>query len=139
MDYNLPAVSPNKILRRELENWQMEDLIFKLKSIAPNIPKKSLVTKRRVIRAIEVQMNRCMEEVSGKELDDRISEKNEVHIPIVLGVEYSREVTRERITARLHKRLDQGMIHEVEILLDSGITYEQLERFGKEVLHKVKG
>ena len=103
-----------------------------MKSIAPNIPKKSLDTKRRVIRAIEVQMNRYMEEVSGKELNNRISEKNEVHIPIVLGVEYSREVIRERITARLNERLGEGMIHEVEILLESGITHERLERIGLE-------
>ena len=132
MDYNFPAVAPNKKLRQELENWQMEDLIFELKSIAPNIPKKNIDTKRRAIRAIEVQMNRYMEEVSGKELNNRISEKNEVHIPIVLGVEYSREVIRERITARLNERLNEGMIHEVEILLESGITHERLERFGLE-------
>ncbi|SVC68985.1 uncharacterized protein METZ01_LOCUS321839, partial [marine metagenome] len=75
MDFNLPAVAPNKILRQELENWQMEDLIFELKSIAPNIQKKSLETKRRVIRALEIQMNRGMEEVSGKQFDDRINKK----------------------------------------------------------------
>ena len=132
MDYKLPAVAPNKILRQELENWQMEDLIFELKSIAPNIQKKSLDTKRRVIRAIEIQMNRGMEEVSGKQFDDRINKKKYPHIPIILGVEYSREVIRERITARLHERLGKGMIHEVKILLENGITHERLERFGLE-------
>ena len=52
--------------------------------------------------------------------------------PIVLGIEYPREIIRERITKRLHERLDQGMVHEVEKLIDRGITHEQLDRFGLE-------
>ena len=55
-----------------------------------------------------------------------------IHNPIVLGVEYPREVIRERITKRLYERIDQGMIKEVEILLDNGITHERLENFGLE-------
>ena len=55
-----------------------------------------------------------------------------INNPIVLGVQYPREMIRERITIRLQERLDQGMIQEVEILLKSGITHERLERFGLE-------
>ena len=133
MDFHLPAVAPNKKLRQELENWELEELIFELKSMSPNIPKKSLETKRRVIRAIEVQINRWIEEGGSKtELGARRRTKFEIHNPIVLGVEFPREVIRARITARLHERLDQGMINEVEILLDNGITHERMERFGLE-------
>ena len=127
MDFHLPEVPPDKKLRKELENWEMEDLILELESISPDASKNNtLETKRRVIRAIEIYMNRGQDKGLGKKT------KFEIRHPIVLGVEYPREMIRERITARLHKRLDQGMIHEVEILLNSGITYEQLERFGLE-------
>ena len=127
MDFHLPAIAPDKKLRQELENWELEDLILQLESISPgasdNTPGD---TKRRVIRAIEVEMNRG--KMKEKIRTPRVIIKN----PIVLGVEYPREVIRDRITARLQERLDQGMIQEVETLLKSGITHERLERFGLE-------
>jgi len=128
MDFNLPAVAPDNKLRNELQNWALEDLILELESLTPDVPKKSLETKRRVIRAIEVEMNR------EKNADNKIYRNLQlkIHNPIVLGVEYPREIIRERITARLHERLDQGMIEEVEKLLDDGITYERLDRLGLE-------
>ena len=128
MNFDLSAVAPDKKLRQELENRELEDLIFELKTISPSIPKKSLETKRRVIRAIEVEMNR------GKDVEKKTFRNPQLNIqvPIVLGVEYSRKVIRKRITERLHERLNQGMIEEVEKLLDDGITHERLDRFGLE-------
>ena len=128
MDFHLPAVSPDNKLRNELENCELEDLILKLESLSPDIPKKSLETKRRVIRALEVEMN------NKKDADKQICRNLQfnIHNPIVLGVEYPRGVIRDRITKRLHERFNQGMIEEVEKLLDKGITHERLERFGLE-------
>ena len=127
MDFHLPAIEPDKKLRQELENWELEDLILLLESISPGAVKNStLETKRRVIRAIEVKINR------GKTKEKIRTPRAIIINPIVLGVEYPREVIRERITARLQERLDQGMIQEVEMLLKSNITHEQLERFGLE-------
>ena len=127
MDFHLPSVAPDMKLRQELENWELEDLILKLESISPGASKNSsLETKRRIIRAIEIQVNRGIE----KEEKRRI--KFEIHNPIVLGIEYPREVIRGRITVRLQERIDQGMIQEVERLLDIGITHERLERLGLE-------
>ena len=48
-----------------------------------------------------------------------------VQTPLVFGVEYPREIIRERITKRLHERLKIGMIEEVEALLQNGVTYER--------------
>ena len=128
MDFHLPAVAPDKKIRQELEKWELEDLIFELESLFPDIPKKSLETKRRVIRAIEVEINKA------KDADKKIYRNLQYKIsnPIVLGVEYPRSVIRERITKRLHERINQGMIEEVEELLAKGITHERLERFGLE-------
>ena len=127
MDFHLPAIEPDKKLRQELENWELEDLILLLESISPGAVKNStLETKRRVIRAIEVKINR------GKTKEKIRTPKAIIKNPIVLGAEYPREVIRKRITARLQERMDQGMIQEVEMLLKSGITHERLERFGLE-------
>ena len=127
MDFHLPPVAPDKKLRQELENWKLEDLIMELRSMSPDVLiNTTLENKRRIIRAIEVQMNR------GKEKGAKRRIKFKIRKPIVLGVEYPREMILERITKRLHARLDQGMIHEVEILLNCGITHERLERLGLE-------
>lgn len=127
MDFHLPAIAPDNKLRQELENWELEDLILELKSISPGVAKNStLETKRRVIRAIEVEMNK------GKTKEKIQTPRAIIKNPIVLGIEYPRGVIRERITTRLQERLDQGMIQEVEILLKRGITHGRLERFGLE-------
>ena len=127
MDFHLPAIAPDKKLRQELENWELEDLILQLESISQEAAKNSLLdTKRRVIRAIEVEINR------GKTKEKIRTPSTIIKNPIVLGVEYPREVIRKRITTRLQERLDQGMIQEVEILLKNGISHERLERFGLE-------
>ena len=131
MDFNLPTVKPNKNLRKKLENWTLDKLIKKLESILPDASKHyPLDTKRRIIRSIEVEMSRRKE----KDTENRISHNPQslIQNPIVLGVEYPREIIRERITKRLYDRIDQGMIKEVESLLNNGITHKRLENIGLE-------
>ena len=131
LDFTLPKVKPNKKLRKELENWKLDELIKELESISSGLSKHySLDTKRRVIRSIEIEMNK--EKNEGEKNTIFYKPQTKIQNPIVLGVEYPREVIRERITKRLYERIDQGMINEVEILLDSGITHERLEKFGLE-------
>lgn len=48
------------------------------------------------------------------------------------GIMVPREVRRERITRRLYERLDEGMLAEVQGLLDEGVDPEQLIRYGLE-------
>ena len=52
--------------------------------------------------------------------------------PLVVGVDVSRDVRRERITQRLHARLQQGMVEEVERILQSGVKPEDLIYYGLE-------
>ena len=127
MDFKLPTVSPDKKLRQELESWTLEDLIQELDNISPGASESTPVdTKRRVIRAIEVEMNKVKEgEVKSKST-------SMVQTPFVIGVEYPREAIRERITKRLHERLENGMIEEIELLLQNGVTHERLDNFGLE-------
>ncbi len=48
------------------------------------------------------------------------------------GISISVEIRRERITKRLHDRLENGLIEEVKSLLESGISAEKLIFYGLE-------
>ncbi len=141
LDFQLSKTEPNKQLRQKLENWKLEDLINELETISPGASANTPVdTRRRVIRAIEVAKNR------RQKIGDRDHEiqnpKSKIQNPIILGVNYPREVIRKRITTRLHERLNSGMIEEVELLLKNGVTHERLDSFGLEyrfISHYLQG
>jgi len=129
MDFQLPKTEPDKQLRQKLENWELEDLINELETISPGASVNTPVdTKRRVIRAIEVAKSRGREKETGK----RGAENSNLQDTTVIGIEYPREVIRERITKRLHSRLNSGMIEEVEALLIGGVTHHRLDTLGLE-------
>ena len=134
MDFQLPKTEPDKQLRQELEAWKLEDLIKELEAISPGASANTPVdTKRRVIRAIEVAKDRGQEtEVRSKKMDKHLSPIPDSRFPVVLGVDFPREVIRERITNRLHQRMNNGMIEEVESLLQNGVTHERMEILGLE-------
>ena len=79
-----------------------------------------------VCNAIEVAQG------SGKEMAVKSNKKSKFQTSLVLGVDYPREVIRERITIRLNERLENGMIEEVESLLQNGVTHERLCSLGLE-------
>ena len=129
MDFQLPKTEPDKQLRQRLENWELEDLISELETISPGTSANTPVdTKRRVIRAIEVAKSKGRE----KETEKRKPKNSNSQETTVIGIEYPREVIRERITKRLHSRLNNGMIEEVESLLQNGVTHERMEILGLE-------
>ena len=141
MDFQIPKTEPDKQLRQELEAWKLEDLIKELETISPGASENTPVdTKRRVIRAIEVAKDRGQKtEVRSKKMDkhqspipDPRSSIPDTRSPVVLGVDYSRTVIRKLITTRLHFRLENGMIEEVESLLQNGVTHERMEILGLE-------
>ena len=51
---------------------------------------------------------------------------------VVIGINPGREKIRKGITSRLEKRLENGLIEEVENLLFKGLTHERLNYFGLE-------
>jgi len=141
MDFQLPKAEPNKQLREKLETWELKELIKELEAISPGASANTPVdTKRRVIRAIEVAKDRGQEiEVRNKKMDKHRSpipylrfSVPDTHSPVVLGVDYPRTVIRKLITTRLYFRLENGMIEEVESLLQNGVTHERLEILGLE-------
>ncbi len=81
-------------------------------------------TDRRAIRAIEIE--KYYAEHSQEE-----SEMPEIK-SLNIGIDFDRDLRRERITTRLKQRLEEGMLDEVQKLLDSGLTPEQLIYYGLE-------
>ncbi|MFW5831931.1 MAG: tRNA (adenosine(37)-N6)-dimethylallyltransferase MiaA [Prolixibacteraceae bacterium] len=124
-NYKLIHVPPNKKLRKELEGKSLEELTQILEELKPKLHNKTDVeTDRRAIRAIEIE-NYYRE---NPEIDTYFPEIRSLNI----GVKFDREIRRQRITSRLKQRLDEGMLDEVQRLLDSGLAPEQLIYYGLE-------
>ncbi|MBF0185515.1 MAG: tRNA (adenosine(37)-N6)-dimethylallyltransferase MiaA, partial [Magnetococcales bacterium] len=52
--------------------------------------------------------------------------------PLVMGLRWPRPLLRQRITERLHARLQAGLLQEVERLLADGVPLERLAAYGLE-------
>ncbi|MBC6109313.1 tRNA (adenosine(37)-N6)-dimethylallyltransferase MiaA [Pedobacter fastidiosus] len=118
------AVPANEDLRNNLEPLSKEELIVKLHSECTNIDKFDLSSKKRLIRAIEIV---AFLKHNSIEVPERPILK-----PIIFGLKNQIEVTRAKIIDRLEKRLSDGMIQEVEQLLDNGVSAETLIFYGLE-------
>ncbi len=124
-NYSLIEVPPNKELRKELMGKSLEELTEILNSIKPQLHNVTDVeTDRRAIRAIEIEKYYA----EHPQIDSYFPEIKSLNI----GIKVSREIRRERITKRLKQRLESGMLDEVQKLLDSGLTPEQLIYYGLE-------
>ena len=121
--YDIRKENLDPELRKEVASKSIEELIDILKEKNPGVLENiDLKNKRRLERAVERVL-------SGN------TEKKE-NIPryetLVIGVTWPRDVLYERIHERLDRRLDQGMIEEVENLKKNGATDEFLNGLGLE-------
>ena len=123
-NYELLPVPPNQGLRAELEKKDMLELESMLKLLGPLHNKTDLTSRKRIIRAIEIGMYQS----SHTEPPARDENLN----PLIFGVHLERSVRRKRITERLKKRLDEGMVKEVEDLIAQGVSPEKLDYYGLE-------
>lgn len=51
---------------------------------------------------------------------------------VIIGLDISRELRREKISKRLRARLEEGMVEEIKGLIDNGVSTDQLIRYGLE-------
>lgn len=122
--YKLLAVPVNEELRASLEGMPLPELAARLATYKKLHNTTEIDTPKRAIRAIEIEEYYRTHPYEEKDFP-------QLH-PLIVGVEVSREVRRERITRRLHERLEQGMVEEVRQLLDSGVAPEDLIYYGLE-------
>jgi len=122
--YSLANVPENKELREKLQHKPLEELATILKSYKQLHNTTDTDTAQRAIRAIEI------EEYTQK----HPLEKNE-YPPIkslIIGVNIERNLRREKITHRLKNRLEEGMIEEIQSILNNGVMPEDLIYYGLE-------
>lgn len=122
--YRMFEVPPDPDLRTVLEKKSMDELTAILKTYKKLHNVTDIDTKKRVIRAIEI------EEFTKK------GKENQQDFPslrsLLIGVMVDREIRRQKISERLKQRLDNGMVDEVRRLLDSGLSHESLIYYGLE-------
>ncbi|MBO5829499.1 MAG: tRNA (adenosine(37)-N6)-dimethylallyltransferase MiaA [Paludibacteraceae bacterium] len=122
--YKLVPVPENPILRAELEKYELPQLTEKLKTYKQLHNTTDVDTKKRAIRAIEI-------EEYYLEHEAEISEFPKIN-SLVIGVDIERELRREKISKRLRSRLDEGMVDEVKNILARGVAPDDLIYYGLE-------
>ncbi|MDR1672863.1 MAG: tRNA (adenosine(37)-N6)-dimethylallyltransferase MiaA [Bacteroidales bacterium] len=122
--YRLLQTPVNEALRNELEQKDNAEMETILSELQPLHNRTDTVTRKRMIRAVEIAVYR-------KEHRDEPVHYPDLK-PLLAGILYDRDTRRKRITERLEQRLREGMADEVRLLLDKGLTPEQLEYYGLE-------
>lgn len=127
--YELSPVPQDPRLRERLEGMSLGELTAILTDLkartGSNMHNRTDVdTCQRAIRAIEIETHN---------LEHPTELRRQPAIPsIIIGVQVDREIRRRKISARLRKRLEEGMVDEVRGLLAEGIRPEGLIYYGLE-------
>ena len=127
--YKLSPVPQNQPLRDSLEGKSLETLTQMLTELkarnGSNMHNTTDVDScQRAIRAIEIETYNLEHPTPCRELPPVES--------VIIGISIDRELRREKITRRLKARLEEGMISEVQALLDEGIAPDDLIYYGLE-------
>lgn len=122
--YRLLAVPVNEALRKTLENKSLSELSAILSTYKRMHNTTDVDTVKRAVRAIEIEEYYKLHSCIGEEFP-------EIH-PLIVGVDVSREVRRARIDKRLQERLKNGMVEEVQRLLEQHVAPEDLIYYGLE-------
>lgn len=122
--YKLLAVPVNEELRAALSGMSLQQLSERLATYKKLHNTTEIDTPKRAIRAIEIEEYYRTHPYEEKDFPQINS--------LIVGVDVSREVRRERITRRLHERLENGMLDEVRRILDGGVPAEDLIYYGLE-------
>jgi len=128
--YALSPVPQDDNLRKKLSTrtlTELKELLMWLKARYGSAMhnETDVDTVSRAIRAIEIELHNLRHPVDTRRLPAVSS--------LIVGLDVDRDVRRERITARLKARLEEGMVEEVRGLLEkNGIAKEDLMYYGLE-------
>ncbi|MEO6303139.1 MAG: tRNA (adenosine(37)-N6)-dimethylallyltransferase MiaA [Bacteroidia bacterium] len=125
-DFSFTQIKENEFLRNELEQLSKEILQKKLSDYKnENLNAVDLNSKKRIIRAIEIA-----EHLKNSKIEFVKTELP--YQPFYIGIKTDAFQRKELIYKRLIARLDNGLIKEVETLLQNGISHERLQFLGLE-------
>ena len=122
--YAMPEVPENKELRDSLADKTLEELTAILSQYKTLHNTTDVDSCKRAIRAIEIA--EYYKTLPQPELEDSPLDT------LLVAIDIDRETRRANITKRLHQRLEDGMVAEVESLLNEGIAPEDLIYYGLE-------
>lgn len=121
-NYKMKKISFNSEAKNELEQKSIDELRQLLLTTSGNLHNTTdLIDKERIIKAIIINQSNDKPLLISKQLSS-----------LVIGIAPPRSEIKKRITRRLEKRLNEGMVDEVKNLLEKGITPERLNYFGLE-------
>ena len=125
--YQLADAPVDPDFRRRMEAFTDEELTERLAGYIKLHNHTDTESRDRLLRALEIQ-----------EYHRRYPDAYP-HMPdmqhCIIGVRYPREQVIERIGIRLRQRLEEGMVEEVQRLLDNGVPDHRLLRYGLEYKH----
>ena len=121
--WEIPAIKPDPRLRKAIQRWAgqigIEGIRERLKALDPiaaeGIDGPNL---RRMIRALEVIFS------SGKRFSDQKTKSGSQFHIFQLGLIRPREELFQLIDLRINHMLEQGLVNEVQVLLDAGFSPE---------------
>ncbi len=122
--YRLLKVPENKELRDDLSERTMPEMAEKLADIKNMHNVTDTNDRARLVRAIEI--------ATWEAAHHDVIMDYPVFDHRIFAIHFERSVLRERITARLRQRLDEGMVDEVRQLLQGGLKPAQLMFYGLE-------
>ncbi|EEX52361.1 tRNA dimethylallyltransferase [Prevotella sp. oral taxon 472 str. F0295] len=128
--YALSPVPQDDNLRKKLSTRSLDELKelliwLKTRNGSAMHNETDVDTVSRAVRAIEIEFHNLRHPVDTRRVPAVGS--------LIVGLDVDRDVRRERITARLKARLEEGMVEEVRGLLEKdGITKEDLMYYGLE-------
>lgn len=123
--FQYTAVPIDEELRTVLLSLSHEELLKRFASLSSFVPKADTSTHKRTIRAIEIG------EYLKTHPEFELPQQQTIN-SIIFGLNPPLELRREKITTRLHQRLEQGMVEEVKALLSAGVSSDKLIFYGLE-------
>ncbi len=121
------SIPTNESFRTELALKNKSELLAMFDLINPNLRNRlDNSSDKKLIRSLEIAH---FVHVNGE------PQQRDLNLnPLILATQVDRDTRRERISKRLRQRLQEGMIEEVESLLNEGVSPEDLKFYGLEYL-----
>ena len=121
--YSLQKADFSEERKTELEKKSIKELSGILLNLKPAQHNTTdLIDKNRIIKAIQVE----------ESIQSKLNRNSPAISSLNIGINPGREEVKRRITIRLKKRIESGMIDEVENLLKIGVSHDKLKFFGLE-------
>lgn len=139
---DVPEADESNIVRLEtqIEEEGIEPLFKKLREVDPDYTEKmDGMNTQRIVRALDVWMQ------TGRPFSSFHSNDNSITVPddmIVFGLHRNRQVLYDRINSRVEQMFAQGLLEEVESILNRGYTLKDpgLNTVGyKQAIHYLEG